>query len=216
MDFDAKVGSSSTKEINAQVVQQQMIKKRKERSNKIECIGWGSTYLFRFLESIGKDISKEMSRDDLTEIVIEYARKNNLFNSSKKNKIDFDDNLHSLFGWRRKFLTRRGISELLEKHLAVCIKESCDDDDVFYSNSENDTNEGTLALAKSDEEHNKKINVESQVEVKPRSCFVAIIPSNIKLVYLMRSLVENFLVKDPENFESKNNQPYSHSNLLLM
>ncbi|KAF7813371.1 Plus-3 domain, subgroup protein [Senna tora] len=171
--------------------------KRKVRSKKREYIGWGSTQLISFLESIDKDSSIQLSQRDVTTVIDKYVQQNSLLNPDRKKRVICDERLHSLFG--RKSISRLKIYDLLESHFAANCEESSDDS-LF--NSEDDENilatseyQKTTTLERQNQSKNK-------VTKKPKSCFAAIIPANIKLVYLKRSLVEE-LLKDPETFESK-------------
>lgn len=171
--------------------------KRKARSKKKEYIGWGSTLLISFLESIGKDTSNPLTQYDVTAIVNEYVVKNKLTHPQKKKRIICDEKLHSLFG--KKSIGRVRVHELLESHFAANCDNSSDDS-LF--NSEDDQN--TLATSEPPNEKKSvsKTPSKKRVSKKPKSCFAAIIPANIKLLYLRKSLVQDIL-KDPENVESK-------------
>ncbi|XP_054786444.1 uncharacterized protein At5g08430 [Prosopis cineraria] len=171
--------------------------KRKVRSKKREYIGWGSTLLISFLESIGKDTSKPLTQYDVAAVVNEYVVRNNLIHPQKKKRIVCDERLHSLFG--RKTIGRVKINEMLESHLAANCDESSEDS---LLNSEDDEN--TLATCESPRTttSESKTLSKKRVSKKPKSCFAAIIPANIKLAYLKKSLVQD-LLKDPETLESK-------------
>ncbi|KAI4351941.1 hypothetical protein L6164_006239 [Bauhinia variegata] len=170
--------------------------KRKARSKKKEYIGWGSTSLIRFLESIGKDTSKQISQYDLTSIVNEYVKENRLIHPTKKKRIICDERLHLLFG--RKTISRIKIHELLQSHFAENHDESSDDSLFNFEDDENSLKTYESQKATSE----RKTNQEKKIVEKPKSCFAAISPSNIKLVYLKKSLVEE-LLKNPKTFESK-------------
>lgn len=196
MDDDAYGDSFWVEEINGEV-QTPMRKKRKYVKRKKEYVGWGSTSLIQFLQLIGLDTSKQITQNEAAEIINEYVKRNGLYHPTKKKRIVCDERLHLLFG--RKTISRLKINDLLESHFAENVAES--DDDIFF-NSDDDENalatcETPRAAASERKSHSKKPVME-----KPKSCFVAIIPFNIKLVYLKRSLVEE-LVKDPETFENK-------------
>ena len=184
-------------------------KRKVRRSKKRKYVGWGSTSLIWFLQSIGKDTSKEMTQYDVCEIVNQYVRDNNLFDPKKKRRVVCDDKLHSLFG--KKSIVRMRIYELLEPHFTENREDSSssdDDDDVLPSKSEGEQG-GAMALAKCKKQKavvvsEKKAQSSKEMVIKePKSCFAAIVPFNIGLVYLRRSFVEELLLKDPENFETK-------------
>ncbi|KAK9292434.1 hypothetical protein L1049_020405 [Liquidambar formosana] len=172
--------------------------KRKVKSKKKEFVGWGSRQLFEFLESIGQDTNKQLSQYDVTAIINEYVNANNLIHPRKKKRIVCDERLHSLFG--RKSVGRNKIHDLLEAHFAENQEES--DDGFFYSSEEGEddvlTPHKQQKISSSDRKtHQKKIVVET-----PKSCFASVIPENIKLIYLKKSLVED-LLKEPATFENK-------------
>ncbi|GAV77046.1 SWIB domain-containing protein/GYF domain-containing protein/Plus-3 domain-containing protein, partial [Cephalotus follicularis] len=172
--------------------------KLKGGERKMEYIGWGSKQLIEFLESIGRYTSTNMSRYDVATIITDYANENNLFNlnqakkeNKKKKKIACDERLHSLFG--KKSISRIKIHDLLEPHFAENQDASDSDDDLFSFSD--------------DEDNTKFINNNSKkkfaVEHAPKSPYAAVIPDNIRLVYLKRSLVEDLLLKDPLSLPSK-------------
>lgn len=166
--------------------------KRKARCKRMEFVGWGSKQLIEFLQSIGKDTTEQISRYDAADMINKYVKENNLLDSVKKKKIVCDERLYFLFG--KKSISRIKIYDLLEDHYAENHFES--DDDIFFS-SEEDNNLSSCEKQKSRKTTLKKKNLET-----PKSCFAAVIPDNIKLVYLKRSLIQD-LFKDPETFEHK-------------
>uniref|UniRef100_A0A5B7AYA3 Uncharacterized protein n=1 Tax=Davidia involucrata TaxID=16924 RepID=A0A5B7AYA3_DAVIN len=168
--------------------------KRKARPKKMEFVGWGSKPLIGFLESIGKDTSKEISRYDVTAIINEYVKEYSLFHVKKKKKILCDERLHSLFG--RKSVARVKIYELLKAHFAEDQDES--EDDFSYSSEE----EENVCKQQKASSSDRTLHQKKKVLETPKSCFAAIISENIKLVYLKRSLVQE-LLKSPETFEGK-------------
>ncbi|XP_074353537.1 uncharacterized protein At5g08430-like isoform X2 [Apium graveolens] len=173
--------------------------KRIAKTKKMEYDGWGSKPLIEFLHEIGKDTDKKISQQELTTIVNEYVSKNNLINPSKKKRVECDRWLHYLFG--KKFVLRIKIYELLFPHLAENRDESSEDEDS--ANSEEDEIDRTASRKRKASVLGTKVAVSSKkVPETPKSCFASIIPENIKLVYLTRSLIQE-LLKDPVAFESK-------------
>ncbi|KAE9586134.1 putative chromatin remodeling SWIB-Plus-3 family [Lupinus albus] len=198
MDDKASADSFWIETINGKV-QNPIRKKRKYKKQKKEFDGWGSTSLIRFLQSIGRDTSNEMTQSEVTNIINEYVKQNNLIHPTKKKRIVCDQGLHLLFG--RKSIGRLKINNLLEPHFAENRDKS--DDDIFF-NSEDEEEEDALGACQTPKSANseRKSQPKKLAREKPRSFFAAVIPFNIKLVYLRKSLVEE-LLKDPETFESK-------------
>ncbi|KAK8655528.1 hypothetical protein V6N13_108103 [Hibiscus sabdariffa] len=179
--------------------------KRKAKSKKLEFIGWGSKPLIEFLDSIGKDTAEKISQHDVTDIIGKYINDNNLINPAKKKRVICDEKLHSLFG--RKTIGRIKVYDLLETHYAEN-QDSWGDDFLFSSGEENlGAEQKGLSLEKKVEEQKgssleKKTYQKKRVIETPKNGFAAIIPENIKLVYLKKSLVID-LLKDFESFEDK-------------
>ncbi|CAJ1952407.1 unnamed protein product [Sphenostylis stenocarpa] len=196
MDDKSHAGSFWLEEIDGKV-QTPMRKKRKYRTKKKEYQGWGSTSLIWFLQSIGRDTTKEIAQNEVANIVMEYVKQKNLFHKTKKKRIECDEKLHSLFG--RKTISRLKINDLLESHFAENCEESSDD---ILFDSEEDDNASAMCETPRSAPSERRSQPKKPVFEKPRSCFAAIVPANIKLVYLKRSLVEE-LLKDPETFETK-------------
>ncbi|XP_042985112.1 uncharacterized protein At5g08430 isoform X8 [Carya illinoinensis] len=171
--------------------------KRKVRSKKKEFLGWGSRQLIEFLQSIGKDTSEHISQYDAAAIINDYVNNNHLLHPTKKKRILCDERLHSVFG--RKTVSRIKIHDLLEPHFAENQEES---DEVFSYSS--DERENVLETYEQDNisSMERTTHQKKKVSVTPTSCFAALNPHNIKLVYLRKSLVED-LLKDPETFEDK-------------
>ncbi|XP_057996427.1 uncharacterized protein At5g08430 isoform X2 [Hevea brasiliensis] len=168
--------------------------KRKARTRKLEFVGWGSRPLIEFLESIGKDTSKQISQYDVTAIINKYVNDHNLHHPAKKKRILCDEWLLSLFG--RKTIARNKIYEMLGTHFAENQADS--DDDFLYSSEEEDS----ACQQQKNLTSERKTYIKKKVLEAPKSCFAAIIPDNIKLVHLKRSLVQD-LLKEPETLEGK-------------
>lgn len=167
--------------------------KRKLKSKKREFIGWGSKPLIEFLQSIGKDTSENISHHDVTAIIDTYVHQNSLFHPKRKKTIVCDERLYSLIG--RKSVSRFKLREMLEPHFVDSQVDSESGDELYYSSDENQEDNAST-IRKQNHLQTKKV-----VET-PKSCFAAIVPENINLVYLRRSLVEN-LIKEPDQFEDK-------------
>ncbi|XP_061351750.1 uncharacterized protein At5g08430-like [Gastrolobium bilobum] len=182
---------------NDENVETSMRQKRRYRRKKMEYDGWGSTSLIQFLNSIGRDTSNKMTENEVDELVTQYVRQNGLLHPKKKRTVVCDERLYLLF--RRKTISRLRINHFLEPHFAENREEYSDD---AASNSEDDKN--TVATRKTRKITGSEMmnELKKPVVEKPKSCFAAIIPNNIKLVYLKKSLVEE-LLKDPETFDTK-------------
>lgn len=167
--------------------------KRKAKSKKLEFNGWGSKPLIEFLESIGKDTTEKISQHDVSDIIGKYINDNNLTNPAKKKRVLCDERLYSIFG--RKTISRIKVYDLLETHYAE--NQDAWDDDFFFSSEEENLGEEKKCLRLEKKTYEKK-----KVFETPKSCFAAIIPENIKLVYLKKSLVLD-LSKDFGTFEAK-------------
>lgn len=173
--------------INAAPVPQ----KRKYRHRKKEFVGWGSRQLIEFLNSIGQDTGEKIPQRDVAEVITSYINENKLGHPQKKKRVVSDERLRSLFG--RKTISRLQIYDLLEAHYAENLEQS-DEDFLFSSGDEDLKAKPSLPQRKTPK---KRKVVESS-----ESCFAALVPDNIKLIYLKRSLIQ-LLCKDSVSFEGK-------------
>ncbi|XP_060672340.1 uncharacterized protein At5g08430 isoform X1 [Ziziphus jujuba] len=171
------------------------------KKKKIELVGWASRPLLHFLHSIGKDTSHKIPHHDVTSIVNDYVVRNNLLHPTRKKRVVCDQALLSLFG--RKSIARVKIFDLLDPHLAENrLYDSSSDDGDDYEDAayfeleeeEDDDEEDEKQQSKPPPPPRKSTTVE-------RSCFAAVIPDNIRLVYLRRSLVEHLLLKQKHNHQ---------------
>ncbi|KAK6945530.1 SWIB/MDM2 domain [Dillenia turbinata] len=182
----------------------QKVAAERKKPKKMEYIGWGSKHLIEFLRSIGKDTAHELSQYDVNNIINDYVHEKKLIDPVKKRTIHFDEKLYSLFGKKKKKVSRFKINELLDDHFSKNIEHSvdgtnsddidssCDEDkNVFVADSREKKGCSIIKLPK------KKVN-RNVVE----NCFASMVASNIKLIYLRRSLVKD-LVGQPEIFEEK-------------
>lgn len=170
--------------------------KGKVKDKKKEFIGWGSRSLIEFLKYIGRDTSREFSEHDVASIITEYCKENKLFDPKKKRKVICDAQLRSLLG--RKSVNRNNIQNLLAPHFAENFEEM---DDITSSSEDRDDNE-PLKSSRQRKLNSSTISCKNLVSEECQSFFAAIVSSNLKLVYLKRSLIEE-LSKQPETFDSK-------------
>ncbi|PIN18759.1 hypothetical protein CDL12_08564 [Handroanthus impetiginosus] len=170
-------------------------KKRKRRvaKRKLEFRGWGSKPLIEFLEAIGQDTSKKHSRHDVATFITKYINDKGLASAEKKKKVLCDERLYDLF--LKKSMSRIKIYDMLEEHFAENHDDS--DDEFLDSSEEEDYGEKRSLGSKYNPTVQKK-----KVPKTRKSCFAAVIPENIKLIYLKRSLIQE-LLKVPESFEFK-------------
>ncbi|KAI5408184.1 zinc finger CCCH domain-containing protein 44 isoform X3 [Lathyrus oleraceus] len=158
--------------------------------------GWGSRSLIDFLKSIGRDTTKAFSELDVTSIIIDYCHKNKLFDPMKKKRVICDAKLKNLL--RRKSVNKNSLQNLLASHFVENFEET---DDIVSSSEEM----GDKEAFKFSEQRHLNSTTKSCLSVVSQelpSGFAAIISSNLKLVYLKRSLIEE-LLKQPENFDGK-------------
>ncbi|KAL6225570.1 hypothetical protein ACLB2K_004419 [Fragaria x ananassa] len=175
--------------------------KRLQRSRKMEFLTWGSRPLIEFLDSIGKDTTRQISQYDVATIVTEYVSQKQLLHPTRKKRIVCDEALLSLFG--RKTIARIKIYDLLQPHFADNLEDDSDD-------SSDESNDDVL-----DDEDDEEIKRQRRKQQKrrlalhappppPKSCYAAVIPENLKLVYLRRSVVEAMVKQDEAQvFEDK-------------
>ncbi|BFG30397.1 hypothetical protein CerSpe_166710 [Prunus speciosa] len=174
--------------------------KRVRSKKQVEFTGWGSRRLFEFLESIGRDTSNPISQYDVASIIADYVNQHKLQHPTKKKRIVCDDTLHSLFG--RKTIGRVKIYDLLHQHFAENQQDDSTDDGENDDDDENPFSNYFLGsaddnISQSQSRQRKQKNpkrFDSACPPKSKSCFAAVIPENIKLVYLRRSLVEHLLL----------------------
>ncbi|XP_054789628.1 uncharacterized protein At5g08430-like [Prosopis cineraria] len=171
--------------------------KEKAKDKKKEFIGWGSRGLVEFLHHIGRDTSKVLSQHDVCSIIIQYCKENKLFHPEKKKKIIFDAKLKSLLG--RKSVNKNSIYNLLTPHFADNCEEM--EDDTTSGSEDRDKNE-SVNCKKQRRLSSSSTSYEDLVSEGHQSCFAAIVSSNIKLVYLKRSLIEELLTQ-PATFDGK-------------
>ncbi|KAH9750572.1 Plus3 domain-containing protein [Citrus sinensis] len=181
----------------------------KVKSSRKEFVGWGSRPLLEFLASIGKDTTRELSDDAITTIISGYCKENKLFHPERKRKIICDARLKALFG--RKSVNKNSIPKLLTIHLAENLDLL---EEEFGSCSEIEVEEDLEACKRQSNSvkrsHTKEVvgDVQKNSHTKEvvmnvqESCFASVVPKNIKLVYLRKSLVEE-LSKQLETFEAK-------------
>ncbi|GAB2229087.1 hypothetical protein Droror1_Dr00023222 [Drosera rotundifolia] len=187
-------------------------------SAKIEFVGWASKSLLDFLTSIGKDTDKQLTQDDVESIIVKYVQENRLFHPEKKKKVVCDARLRSLLG--RKLISVYKINDLLEAHFVENLELSEEDEleHGFEDDRENDSSPFDKRNWSSYKPCQQKESVTKKDQIKETksgcfnagsspteisiSRFASVVPKNIKLVYLKRSLVEEML-KLPESFECK-------------
>uniref|UniRef100_A0A1D1XWT8 Uncharacterized protein At5g08430 n=1 Tax=Anthurium amnicola TaxID=1678845 RepID=A0A1D1XWT8_9ARAE len=167
------------------------------RSKKRHFRGWGSIELIEFLISLGEDTKEPLKQWDINKIIENYIQENNLLQPNKKKKtVLCDERLRSLF--RKRTVKFNKIYNLLEDHFAS--NEDSDDESLFGSEEDFDlvvgkrfqqTNSGTV--------QRKKTKNDS---VPLKGYNASMIDQNIKLVYLRRSLIKEFL-GTPETFKKK-------------
>lgn len=175
-------------------LQAPVCKKRKRRvgKRKIEFVGWGSRPLIEFLEAIGKDTREKHPRQEVAAFISKYINDKGLTSAEKKKKVLCDERLYALFG--KKSMSRIKVYDMLEEHFAENHDDS--DDESLDSSDEDHGEKNSLKLKKIPTGQIKK------VLKTPKSCYAAVTPENIKLIYLKRSVIQE-LLKFPESFEFK-------------
>ncbi|PRQ20660.1 putative chromatin remodeling SWIB-Plus-3 family [Rosa chinensis] len=171
-------------------------------SKRLEFIGWGSKPLIEFLRSIGKDTTEKISQLDLDKIICNYIRDKELYVTKDRRKALCDQSLQSIFRTKFVFLVR--IYGLLGEHLAENITEDSGSEDEEEIKLE-DKNNGTTHERKKRRVSSDTTIASDEKKASPRfqkGCFASIIPENMKLVYVKRSLLEK-LLKEPDHSESK-------------
>ena len=173
-------------------------------SKAVEFIGWRSSPLIKFLTSIGKDTTKQLSQYDVESIISGYIQEKNLFHPKKKRRILCDPMLYSLF--RRKSVDKNQIYSLLDIHFVANLEQSEDDesedeDEIILGEKKNENI--TAAFKKQKTLSSNRTCQEEEVNrTVKESGFASMVAENIKLVYLRKSLVER-LLKQPESFDCK-------------
>lgn len=168
----------------------------KGKDNKREFIGWGSRVLTEFLQYIGRDTSKVLSQHDVCSIIIQYCNEKKLFHPEKKKKILCDARLKCLLS--RKSVNKNSLYNLLTPHFS----DNCDDMEDDTTSGSEDKNKNESICKKQRRISSSSTSYEDPISEGHESCFAAIVSSNIKLVYLKRSLIEELLTQ-PETFEGK-------------
>jgi len=194
-DCDDFVDTSRVKSVKRKKCTKKLksIKGKVAKDKKKDFVGWGSRSLIDFLKNIGRDTTKVFSEIEVASIVLEYCHKNQLFDPKKKKMVICDANLRTLL--RRKTVNKNNIQKLLASHFVDNFEET------DSSSEERDDNEAF----KFRKHGNLNSTIKSCQNVRSEelpSGFAAIISSNIKLVYLKRSLIEE-LLKQPETSDGK-------------
>ncbi|KAL6614050.1 hypothetical protein ACP70R_036320 [Stipagrostis hirtigluma subsp. patula] len=165
---------------------------KRRKSNKKTYVGWATKELIEFLSSSGKDTTKPLDEFEVVAVIKEYINQENLFKDNKKKSFICDDKLRSLF--RRKKLKCSAIHRMVEMHLEA--NELSEDESL--DNSE----DGDAPVMKKKPRNSLETNIAKRDSERNKTSFASLIPSNLKLIYLRRSLVIK-LLSHPDTFEQK-------------
>ncbi|XP_055816372.1 zinc finger CCCH domain-containing protein 44-like [Solanum dulcamara] len=195
---DFSEGESQKKRLKKKRCTQQKTKiQRSVNSKKKVFVGWGSKALMDFLQFIGHDTSEKLSQYDVTSIVTKYIKEHNLIHPVKKRRILCDVRLQAVFG--KKVVNRHRIFSLLESHF-IENEEQLQKDEHDHDLEDDDTE--MLVAPKTEKKVEQKKISSIWYSTAAQSQFAALIPENIKLVYLKRSLLLQ-MIKQPESIETK-------------
>ncbi|KAL8171769.1 hypothetical protein V2J09_023573 [Rumex salicifolius] len=172
-------------------------RRKRRRTKRKKFVGWGSEQLISFLQSIGKSTEEKMSQHDVTSIINQYINDNNLIDPVKKKNFVCDKRLRPIFG--KKSIGQIRVFELLESHYAENENSS---DNEGYSSDEREEDKHVSHRPQKDSTSEEKALKRKKAAEALKSCFAAIIPENIKAVYLKKTLVLE-LLKNPDSFEGK-------------
>ncbi|XP_075110661.1 uncharacterized protein At5g08430 isoform X3 [Nicotiana tabacum] len=164
-------------------LQQQKLQ-RKVKSKKKEFIGWGSKALVDFLQFIGQDTSETLSQHDVSLLINNYVKKNDLCDPVKKRRIICDARLQTVLGKKKVNIGR--IYKLLEAHFAEN-EQNSEEEELDDDLEENDREIFVASEIGKKSDPNKKLT--KKYLTPAPSQFAALVPENIKLVYLKKSLV---------------------------
>uniref|UniRef100_A0A0A9F4D9 GYF domain-containing protein n=1 Tax=Arundo donax TaxID=35708 RepID=A0A0A9F4D9_ARUDO len=163
---------------------------KKNKSNKITYVGWGSEALIEFLSYLGKDTAKPLDEFEAVGVVKEYIRQKNLFQDKKKKSFFCDDKLRSLF--KRRKMKCNKIHRFLVKHFAA------NAEDESLDGSEDDER----PIMRKKPRTSLEPKIARRVSERNKRCFASLNQNNIKLIYLRRSLAIK-LLSHPDTFEQK-------------
>ncbi|KAH9603880.1 hypothetical protein KSS87_013568 [Heliosperma pusillum] len=169
-------------------------KKQKPRGQ--EFLGWGSKPLIEFLTSLGIDTSLELSSYDVLGTVTKYIGEEKLVHPTRKKMILCDEKLSLLLG--KKLVNKHRISNLLEEHYAK--NHEASEDDVGCISKLMEEQPLIKSCSKKKGSPEKKGQIEQKEVAKSDMAYL--VPENIMLAFLKRSLMEEIL-KQPETFENK-------------
>ena len=177
-----------------------------ESSKQLPCVieGWASIELKKFLENMKEDTNKPLTRFAVHKILWTYIKKNKLQNPRKMSDIICDKQLQLIF--EKESVGQFEMFKLLNKHFPSKSKSS---KKIIITNekqkledfsSQDVTNQDKSKLtALKVKRKGRKVD---EIFQRPNSNeYAAINYKNISLIYLRRSILEEFIV-DP-NFESK-------------
>ncbi|XP_015165024.1 zinc finger CCCH domain-containing protein 19-like isoform X2 [Solanum tuberosum] len=191
-------GGPQKKRAEKKICTQQKTKmQRSDTSQKKEFVGWGSKSLIDFLQLIGHDTREKLSPYDVTSMVSKYVNENNLIHPVERRKILCDVQLEAILG--KKVVNKDKIFSLLISHF-VENEERLQKDELDHDLEDNDTEMLVASKTEKKVEQNKRSSI--SYSTAAQSQFAALIPENIKLVYLKRSLLLE-MIKKPESFETK-------------
>ncbi|KAF3675718.1 putative serine/threonine-protein kinase-like [Capsicum annuum] len=175
-------------------------KTRRGNSNKREFVGWGSKPLIEFLQLIGEDTTERLSEYAVSEKVTDYIKEHNLIHPVEETMILCDVHLEALFG--KKVVKKQRMLSLLKSHFHK--DEEQLQNDELDQDLEDDTELLVSPKTEKKVERNKISSFWSSIwySAAAQSQYAALIPENIKLVYLKKSLVEE-MIKQPESIETK-------------
>ncbi|CAH9125562.1 unnamed protein product [Cuscuta epithymum] len=173
--------------------------RKKKKPKKMVFSGWGSDALICFLKSIGEETKQERKPDDVERVILRYVKENKLTHPTKKRKVICDYKLQSLL--QKKEINKNRIPKLIECHFALNEEES-EDGDIFNVDGDEKNTPTSDLETENQSDNDDALKKEGLVASILQSKYAAIIPENIKLVYLKKSLVHE-LCKQPDAFEEK-------------
>ncbi|XP_039809484.1 zinc finger CCCH domain-containing protein 44-like isoform X4 [Panicum virgatum] len=165
---------------------------QKNKSNKKTYVGWGSTQLIEFLSSFGKDTAKPLDELEIIGVVKGYIKEKNLYKDDKKLCFLCDDKLQPLF--TRRKVKCKNIPRFLAVHLA---SNAVSEDEISYGFEDDDT-----PVMKKKPRNSQQPKIAKRVPEQSKRCFASLVPNNIRLIYLRRTLVVS-LLSQPDTFEQK-------------